>query len=370
MRVAGRRLAALTAVIALGVGAAGCGGGSGRDHALYEFGHMAGYVWVGHVRTVGASWSVPRITSHGEAHASTWIGAQAPGALHRPPFIQVGTLEGRGDDRVSSYAAFWTDTQRGFHPEILFRLRPGDTVTARLTLGGARWHVLIDDLTSHRASTFSTSEEGSGGFNLAEWLQEDPSETSGNVTPYPALSRVTMRRLMVDGARPGYSAVFAQWMTLPGRDLAPTPLRAGAFGLTRTMVTPAGRRYLAIAHAQNVSAHRLDGEAGRFTQRTPPRELERVSSAAVVAQRRFVDGLQAGGWPPAARGPIDSLLRAVRAEMRVFAAAAQHPPSLAAWRRQLLQITPILLGLGHRVRRALQLPEPPGGQLSTSGSRG
>src|SRR5690242_10596760 len=181
MRMAGRCLGVVAAAVAITLGAAGCGVGAGRSEAVASFGHMAGYVWSGHVRAVAASWSVPRMSGAGSAHASTWIGAQAPGLTERSPFIQVGTVEDRGSSSAAAYAAFWTDTTRGFHPQILFRVHPGDAVSTALTLVGGRWRVYVVDTSSGRRAAFSTSEESVGDFNLAEWLQENPSESSGRI---------------------------------------------------------------------------------------------------------------------------------------------------------------------------------------------
>ena len=357
------------AVIAVVLGAAGCGGGSSAGRAPSSFGHMAGYVWSGHVSAVAASWAVPRMSGTGEAHASTWIGAQAPGRSQHSPFIQVGTVEDRGSSRAV-YGAFWTDTARGFHPQILFHVHPGDAVSTALTLAAHRWRVYIVDTTSGQRTSFETSEETTGDFNLAEWLQEDPTSTSGKVTAYPGLSQVRMSALAINGSAPRYRDVFAQWMSLPGRDLAPTPLRDGAFAITRGVLTVAGRRYLEIARPQDVSARKADLEAVHWTEHTPPSEIERVSAGAAASERRYAGDLARARWSAAAQAPISSLVREVRLEADVFAAAARHAPaSLTAWHRRFAGLTPALLTLVHEVRRALHVPELVSGQLPTSASR-
>jgi hypothetical protein len=369
MRIAGRWLGMVAAVIAIVLGTAGCGGGSGSSVAPSAFGHMAGYVWSGHVSAVAASWSVPRMSGTGVAHASTWIGAQAPGRSLRSPFIQVGTVEDRGSSRAV-YGAFWTDTTRGFHPQILFHVHPGDAVSTALTLAADRWRIYIVDTTSGQRTSFLTSEEAVDDFDLAEWLQEDPSSTSGKVTPYPDLSPVRMRALAINGAAPRYGDVFAQWMSLPGRDLAPTPLRDGAFTISRSALTVPGRRYLEIARPQNVSARKVDLEEAKWTEHTPASEIKRVSAGAAHSERRYAGDLARARWPVAARAPISSLVREIRVEADAFAAAARHAPaSLIAWHRRFAGLTPALLQLVHEVRRALHLPELVPGQIPTSVSR-
>lgn len=368
--MAGRRRGVIAATVAIALGAIGCGTGTRSADGVSSFGHMAGYVWSGPVRAVAASWWVPRMSGAGDAHASTWIGAQASGVPRRSPFIQVGTVEDRGLSRPAAYAAFWTDTTRGFHPQILFGVHAGDAVSTALTLTGGRWRVYVVDTTSGRSATFSTSEEGVADFNLAEWLQENPSEISGRITPYPVLSPVRVRSMSVNGAQPRYGDVFAQWMSLPGRTLAPTPLRAGAFAITPAVLSAAGRRYLEIARPQNVSARRFDVEAAGWTEGTPTAQIRRVSAAAAASERRYADGLDRDTWPVSARVPIGSLIREVRVEAEMFAVSSRHPPaSLAHWRRGFAQITPTLLQLAHEVRRALHVPELVSGPPPSSGSR-
>jgi hypothetical protein len=364
-----RWLRVVTAAIALGLGAAACGGGSPSAGALSSFGHMAGYVRSGPVTAVAGSWSVPRMSGAGEAHASTWIGAQGPGPSLRPPFIQVGTVEDRAFAHPV-YRAFWTDTRHGFHPQILFTVRPGDAVSTALGLTAGRWRVDIVDTTSGRRASFSTREEATAEFNLAEWLQEDPSQTSGRAMRYPELSTLRMRALAVNGAAPRYDDVFAQWMSLPGRELAPTPLGGGAFAITRTALTPAARRYLALSRPQDASARRVDTEAARWTTGTPAREIKRVSAAAAASERRAADALARAAWPAPAQAPIRSLVRELRLEAAIFAASARRAPaSPAAWRGRFANITPRLLAFAHEVRRALHLPELVSGPLPTTAAR-
>jgi hypothetical protein len=280
----------------------------------------------------------------------------------RSPFIQVGTVEDRGSSSPV-YGAFWTDTTRGFHPQILFHVRPGDAVSTALTLAAGRWRVYIVDTTSGQRASFSTSEEGIGDFYLAEWLQENPSESSGKTTRYPRLSRVRMSAMAINGAAPRYDGVFAQWMSLPSRDLAPTPLRDGGFTITRGVLTAAGRRYLEIARPQNASARTVDLAEARWTEHTPGREIRRVSAAAAASERRYADSLARARWPSAAQAQIRLLVREVRVEAGAFAATARRAPaSLSAWRRRFAQLTPTLLQLAHDVRRALHVPEPVFGQ--------
>jgi hypothetical protein len=371
MRTVGRWVGSIAAGIAISLGAPGCGGGSGHGDVTSSFGRMAGYVWSGPLVSVRASWTVPRMASgFGEAHASTWIGAQVAGVPKPSPFIQVGTTEDRGPASRAVYAAFWTDTRRGYHPQILFHVHPGDVVATALTLHLGRWRVAIADATSGRNATFETREESDGAFNLAEWLQEDPSEMSGKATPYPRLSDVRMTGVAANGAPPRYGDVYAQWMSVGALNLAPTPLRGDAFTIAPGVITAAGRRYLEIARAQNIAARRIDTSEAGWTERTPAREIRSVSARAAASERAYADGLARATWPAAAHGAMGSLVRQVRVEAGIFAAAARRAPTnLAAWRERFAGLTPALLRLTHEVRRALHLPELVPGQLPTVAAR-
>jgi hypothetical protein len=76
---------------------------------------------------------VPRILRGSPlGHAGTWIGAQAPGA--RGPFIQIGTNDDHFSATDSSHYAFWSDTARNFTAQFLFSVKPGDDLSASLTL--------------------------------------------------------------------------------------------------------------------------------------------------------------------------------------------------------------------------------------------
>jgi len=112
---------ALVAVLGVaGCGQSGASGSRGAEVAS-SFGRLAGYVWHGHVRAVAAAWTVPGILDRSpDGHASTWIGAQAPGSASPGPFIQVGITEDRfGPTSLGAhprlYQAFWSATQLKFH---------------------------------------------------------------------------------------------------------------------------------------------------------------------------------------------------------------------------------------------------------------
>jgi hypothetical protein len=227
-----RSLIGAACLSALLVGACGGTGAApshvprgGRPHPV--FGAFAGYNWFGSVRSVGASWRVPRIERDSSpGRAGTWIGAEAPGLGRSAPFIQVGTSQELHAGDHAFYFAFWRDTVRHFHPAVLFRAKPGDQISASLVNAGNRWAVSIRDITSGRLRTVRTLEEGRAAFNMAGWIDEDiTSARTNRPIPYPRLSRIRFTAMRVDGRPPAGAALRSTWMSEHGTYLGPSALR-------------------------------------------------------------------------------------------------------------------------------------------------
>jgi hypothetical protein len=320
--------AVLVALVAFGVTA---GGGRGAGLSL---GRFAGYVWRGSVTSVAASWTVPAIApaSH-PGQAGTWIGAEGPSPAGRYPFIQVGTNEERiaGAGGGLRYYAFWSDPVRGFHPQFLFTVAPGDRIAARLAqiADEGLWAVTIADRRSGRRASFLTTEDARQTFNQAEWLQEDITEArTGAAFPYPSLSPVRFTGVAVDGAAPTGGDLYSQWMSAGSATVAPTALRVGAFTLRAAPAPrPIGRRYLVIAHTVQTAQERFDGALVHWTAATPRPVIHRATSRFAAATRADAAALAGLGWPAGAH-PL--AVRAIAAVRAVDAALGTGPPPTAA----------------------------------------
>jgi hypothetical protein len=354
-------LCALVALaVLIGVLSRGSGGG---DASPWAFGAFAGYVWRGPVRSVAASWRVPRVVGGPvPSLAATWIGAQGPAPAG--PFIQVGTgqmLRGhRGAGSSSgSYVAFWSDSERRFHPLTLFPVNAGDEMSASLALRHGRWLVTISDASTHRDRRFSTSDDTEGAFNEAEWTEEDPSlRSTGHAGPYPRQGAVSMRRLAVNGAEPSYATVYSTWMSLVSEQLAPDPLVGDAFTLRKASVSASGARYLHAALAEDAATRSFFALLARSGTRSFAGELAAESRRFVAALARNLRALEARPWPPPARPLLDALIARVHALLRSSRAGAAIPSSgTAAWIAGWKSEAEAVARSGHRVRRALDVPE-------------
>jgi hypothetical protein len=357
--------------LALGAGLAavslaGCAG-SGHPAGLgpRDFGRLAGYVWTGQVRSVRASWQAPAITAGSPAgHGSTWIGAQVAGASDRAPFIQVGITEdrvtGAGGRLVSREQAFWSATSLGFHPHFLWPVRPGDRIGARLDRLASRWRIDIADLSDGRRSVFETTADARGSFAVAEWLQEDPSADDGSRIPYPELAATRFDRLAVNGVAPRYADVAAQWMSLPGTSLAPTPLGGDGFTIGRAALSAAGARFLVLAGRADQAVARFDAAAAGWRRNTPAGEIVATAARLRRALDRFTAGLGQRPWPAAVRVPVRSLAGDLGAEGRVLSAAASAVRQPGIWTADYQTAALTTAAQSRLVRRRLHVPELPG----------
>lgn len=337
-----------------------------QGNGVTKFGPFSGYLWEnGIVRSVSAWWTVSRIRATSRAgYAGTWIGAQAPGATNTAPFIQVGTnafrlthLLGRPHG-ANVYEAFFSDTALHFHPLALFPVRAGDTLFARLRLGGGRWHVLIFDITHPHRTAFATKAETGAVFNAAEWLQEDPSElTPGHVLPYPLLTAVSFHHIRVNACEPKYANVRSQWMSENKTDLAPGPLRGDAFYLHPTQPTEIGLHYLQIMVEVDVALHGFEtGLAHWSSASAGKRTTERA--AIVSALEANVQELAGGQWPRDVRRLLARLVGAARRELAVTEreptrGARLSTDWLITWGADERRVSAI----SSQIRRLLHLPQ-------------
>lgn len=368
--IAAVAIAALAVVVGLIVGLVGIGSGAGGGRpgatqgveAGMSFGRLAGYVWNGPITLVQASWTVPRIVGGpDDGHASTWVGAQAPGATNHSPFIQVGVLEQRspasskGPSRLT-YEAFWSDTMQGFHPVMLFAVRAGDIVSAALALANGRWRVTVSDARSHARSSFATDDESTARFDLAEWLQEDPTDHNRPL-PYPLLSAVRFSRLEVNGAPPAGDSVYSQWMSENGRALAPGTLDADGFALTPAILTAAAKRYLDIATAEDLATTVFAAELRDWTPATARARIARAGSEFAAAMQTSVDQLQRYSWPAAVDPLVRSMTTGARAVVARVRLGERHDGGQLATYRAAFERVAALGPIGRRIRAVLHLPD-------------
>ncbi|MGA2470909.1 MAG: G1 family glutamic endopeptidase [Solirubrobacteraceae bacterium] len=353
------------------------GGGMARVPRRW-LGAFAGYVWQGpSVTSLSGSWIVPRIERDSRpGRAGTWIGAQTPGDSSAP-FIQIGTNEERhAADRQAAvprsnfYYAFWSDTLHHFHPQFLFLVRPGDRISASLSLARGRWRLAIVDPASHEVTSFLTTDEAHGAFNEAQWLQEDITDTvtpRNSLYPYPQLSRVLFTRLTVNHAPPRPGNLNSEWMSPERRGyIAPTPVRDDGYSLRHATLGAAAAQYLGIVTPIDSAASRLDSEldtwspeALRFSRASPTQAV--INAACARARRalhRGVAALAAAQWTPSVRRLIARLIRLEDERLHdLQPQMTPQPLTIPAWRYEWLEPANALSSAGRAIRDALHAPQ-------------
>lgn len=350
----------------------------------FQLGKFAGYVWEsGAVTSVSASWTVPRIVGSRQGQEATWIGAEGPppgppvaitaatrlGRLAispapSVPFIQVGTQVTRiqlyrGGPLINRYESVWSDTDLGYVAQALGTVRPGDEVSASLTLAAHRWIVSISDRTTHVTRSFTTTDQGHGRFNEAEWLEEDvlPGR-DGNPAPLVSLSPTRITQLAVDAKKPRYQDLQSLWMSENGRYLGPGAFSGDVFGIGEVTLRRAGIAYLDLADLENRAAKAFGAQLARWTPATSRSRIVSECSDFARALRRSLHSVATGRWPAAASRAIGTLERRTRALLALTnSGLTVPPPGLAAWRMRWRASAMAAHAAGLDVRRTLHVPE-------------
>jgi hypothetical protein len=338
--------------------AAALGGSRSRQPLFPGVGTFGGYRIALDVKSVGASWTVPRIISTPtKAAAATWIGAQGQPSA----FIQVGTVEKVATwprhGFVPFYDAWWADTVSHYRARRLFAVRPGDMIIAALTHERASWTVSIRDATSGRGATFSTTEEGRGWFDLAEWVQEKQPSPG---PPYPHVSPVSFQHVLVNGAPPDTTRLLSGWLATGEGLLAPTPLTGDAFTLHEVTITAAGAQYLRIVAPVDAATLRLRAlvEAW-YKNQSGWQRLRAGEHAYGESLEQEVRELREAHWPLAVSSYVSALMRSSAAyAQRVNSLPAVSPPPHGILERAWLREAEVLGETIHAVRRTLDLPDP------------
>lgn len=343
--------AALVALLGMLLG--GCGSSSTAERPLPGYGQFAGYIAYGRVDALSAAWTVPRVIS-GTGGAGTWIGAEAAGHSSAP-FIQIGTSEERfWRSQGPAYLAFWTDTRHRYRAVGLFRVAPDDHITASLRLRRSQWQLEIVDATSGVSAHFSTGQEASAKFEEAQWLQEASApKRTDRVLDYPKLAPVGMQALKLNSHTPLYARVRASWMSVGDQEMAPSPLRGGAFTIVPASLSAAGARYLQIARPADEAYERFAIQAVRWSSATPRAQVHAAVSRLSRALVANVTQLAQADWPAAAKRPIDRLIASERTLLKELQSIDGRATS-TTWRRVLKRQTG---ELGLEIRRALHAPE-------------
>jgi hypothetical protein len=291
---------------------------------------FGGYQWHGNVNQIEAEWRVPAMTdTHQLGAEATWIGAQ--GRNPDEPFIQLGTTgfvsgspflgSGRGTEAETAsppsltqitYEVFWSDTQKGFFPVPIVRLRhPGDLILFKMTRGPNGWQLNVKNLTVGWSRSVNVDYGQHDSFSQGEWMQEDPGGyPPGTDFPYANTSPVSFRRVLVNGDVPTLRyADEGALSTQNGVYLIPTSMEHDGFSLVAP--TGAALQYLTDAQRLDARLSRIGAEVRLNGHDRGNADSRQVRDTAQIAALYFasVHVVETQTWPAAAHPAV---LRFVR----------------------------------------------------------
>jgi hypothetical protein len=147
--------------------------------------HQQSSNWAGYAvtsakpfRSVSGSWAQPAVSCDQETstYAAFWVGLGGFKQDSRK-LEQIGTESDCGTaGRARGYA--WYELVPHAPVRIRMRVRPGDRMTARVSLSGDLVGLRIEDLTNHRRFV-KTIAFAAPDASSAEWIAEAPSECDG-----------------------------------------------------------------------------------------------------------------------------------------------------------------------------------------------
>jgi hypothetical protein len=370
-RSAVRRPALVGAVLVLcALSLAGCGSASAPDFSGVQFGPFAGYTWAGDVRQVGAVIDVPTLSSiQKPGFAGTWIGAEGDfdPVTQRAAFFQVGVNEVSGGELApadaSHYYAFWSSTALGFHPRLLFEVKPGDPVQLSLHVAGAHLVLYARDRNTGVHRTVRVGLRAGNAFDVAAWHQEDVTDgATGTPYPYPKLSTVRFSGLTVDGHAPSVGLFATSWMST--RSAIYGPVLHGPDGFSVRVIRPsaAALRYERVAVPEDLASYVFDAQLASWSPSTPAASITAACDRYARAMTANIARLRGFRWPAAVRGDIDRLIASSREAAGLARRLAAHPKSfLAQFKRARIP------ALGPLIREKLHMPEfdPSAGSIAS-----
>ena len=158
--------------------------------------NWAGLVDVGGTFTsVGAQWTVPSVQPSPALRSSaTWVGLDGASASD-PTIIQTGTTQMTSGGQTAYWA--WYELYPAASV-VIGGVAPGDVMHAAIAkIAAGAWSVSVQDVTS--SQNFSRTFSYAGPGASAEWIEEAPANSLGQIYPLANFGSVGFRNLRVGG---------------------------------------------------------------------------------------------------------------------------------------------------------------------------
>jgi hypothetical protein len=236
----------VTAVLALATPAAALADSSLSTNWAGYAAHRAGVTF----RAVSATWRqpAPKCNTPYPTYEASWVGI---GGFNRnsTALEQVGTeLDCSASGAVTSAA--WFELVPNPSRRIRMAVRPGDTISASVTVVGHHVTLKLTDRTRHRSFSKAVNVV-SVDVRSAEWIVEAPSE---------CFNDNTCRTLpLTDFGRESFSGARAT--TTNGRSGSIT---SRLWGRSKIILAPTGRAFIATGSAGEAKPSSLSGGGSAF----------------------------------------------------------------------------------------------------------
>jgi hypothetical protein len=149
----------------------------------YTSTNWSGYLATsGTYTTVSANWTVPDVSGNGTSASAdgTWVGI---GGVSTGDLIQAGTQDSVTAGGQVTTNAFYEILPSSSVTVYSITVSPGDSVsTSVVETSPSEWTITITDNTT--AKTFTKTLFYTSTNSSAEWVEEDPSYTNGNMIPF------------------------------------------------------------------------------------------------------------------------------------------------------------------------------------------
>jgi len=316
---------------------------------------FGGYHTLVTVSSISARWKVPLINKHSKAGAAaTWIGAQND---RDSIFIQVGILENASNFGHDSYVAFWSDTAKGFRPQVWGDLSAGDQISVDMVRTKKGWTVTFKDKAANLSDVKQINYGVGKVFNVGEWIQEDPAPASITAVDlsYPNVANAKIDRVRINGHSPKLSRVDAQVLIAKGGIIrVPTKFRSDSFSFKQP--TGVQDQYLTDASNFDVGVNLFNAEFARWSTMS--------KAGKILAVQLYVDALKINArvftsqtWPKTAGvdvAKLDMNIGQIESDLHSWQLAGAKKSGSAY--RQLGQDEGVHDKLVDAVRKSLGLP--------------
>jgi hypothetical protein len=216
-----------------------------------------------------------------------------------------------------------------FHPQQTFPHYglPGDLISASISQTESGWSVQVVD-TRNRMNFVRTMSIPAADFTEAEWFQEDPTNGETNSPfPYPHLSQIRWMDLKLNGASPSFSLANQRWMSVPGGDFAPTPLKDDSYEVIPVHLDSTQVRWVSVEAPCEVAAQKFDDAEDTWRAHPPSSVLAKVElQAFLTALNAYDRTLVTRSWPLVPSSDINELVAVYRQDAAALTALAKAEP--------------------------------------------